>query len=154
MAPPLGFRRSIAVEEDLREHDVGQWSGLTRAEISAAWPGAIEEWRSGRLAATPGGERRVGFVRRVTAAVNRLATDHEDGTLLVITHGGVIGALVRSLGVEAPRNAHLSGRWIQADRNGLVPGQVVALEAGSPPEEGEGSEYPAAEPARLRRRRE
>jgi probable phosphoglycerate mutase len=103
----------------LREYDVGAWSGLTRPEIEARWPGAIDDWRHGRLVATPGGERRDAFVARITAAVVQVAVAHAHETLVVFTHGGVISALARSLGGEVGRVPHLAGRWVDAGTTGL-----------------------------------
>ncbi len=107
------------LDASLREYDVGAWSGLTRPEIEARWPGEIDDWRHGRLVATPGGERRDAFVARITAAVVRVAATHADDTIAVFTHGGVISALARSLGAEVGRVPHLAGRWICAETAGL-----------------------------------
>jgi broad specificity phosphatase PhoE len=128
IAPALGLTAPPAVDADLREYDVGQWSGLTRAEIGERWPGQIDAWRHGRLASTPGGERRVDFVARIHAAVLRLAA-HPGGSVLVITHGGVIAALAQTLGAEPNRVAHLAGCWFTAGDGRLHLGEPVALPA-------------------------
>lgn len=117
----------LSLDPDLREHDVGTWSGLTRSEIEAEWPGAIADWRSGRLAATPGGERRDALVARVKAAVTRISEARPGQTTLVITHGGVIGALSRSLGADPGGVAHLAGRWFEMTPAGLHAGAAVVL---------------------------
>jgi broad specificity phosphatase PhoE len=116
-----------AVDRGLREYDVGDWSGLTRPEIEARWPGGIDDWREGRLVSTPHGERRDVFVRRITAAVERVGAAHRNTTVVVITHGGVISALARSLGIDAGRVAHLAGRWIDAGPMGLRAGPALLL---------------------------
>jgi len=141
MAPPLGLSE-VVLDPGLREYDVGLWSGLTRPEIEARWPGALDDWRHGRLVATPRGEKRDVFVARIAATVSRLGAANPGETILVITHGGVIGALERSLGLEPRRVAHLSGRWIEADGHGLVPGAGVTLESLPDAGDGEGSEFP------------
>jgi probable phosphoglycerate mutase len=115
------------IDAGLREYDVGDWSGLTRPEIEARWPGAIDDWREGRLVATPHGERRDAFVTRITAAVERIAATAPGPRVVVITHGGVISALSRSLGIDAGRVAHLAGRWIDAEPLRLRPGPEVFL---------------------------
>ena len=148
IARALAWTAPITVEPGLREYDVGQWSGLTRAEIEARWPGAIEDWRHGRLVSTPGGEKRDRFVARVAATISRLGAAHEGGTLLVITHGGVIGALERALGGEPRRVPQLGGRWVEAGPDGLRSGEPETLDPGAPPEvvDGEASGYPAVAP--------
>jgi len=112
----------IEVEPGLKEYDVGEWSGLTRPEIEERWPGALDAWFQGRLPATPGGESRDGFATRLLDAVARVALTHPGGTVLCITHGGVVGALQRVLSEDGsqqgPRIANLSGRWAHVDWEG------------------------------------
>lgn len=117
----------VHIDAGLREYDVGDWSGLTRLEIESRWPGALDDWRHGRLVATPGGEIRDTFVARIAAAVTRVAARRPGGTVLVITHGGVISALERSLGTDQRRLAHLGGRWIEASGEGLAAGDAMFL---------------------------
>jgi probable phosphoglycerate mutase len=123
LAAPLGV--PTAVDPGLREYDVGDWSGLTRAEIETRWPGAVDAWREGRLPSTPNGERRDAAIRRVGAALRRVAAAHPRGPVLVVTHGGVIGALATSLGAEPARVGHLAGRWFDARPEGLAAGGAV-----------------------------
>jgi broad specificity phosphatase PhoE len=127
IAPALSLTGPLGVDAGLREYDVGAWSGLTRPEIEAGWPGAIDDWRHGRLVATPDGEKRDCFVARISAAVARHAAARPDGTTLVVTHGGVIGALCRSLGWPGRRFVHLAGVWIDAGPEGLRAGPFVSL---------------------------
>jgi probable phosphoglycerate mutase len=145
----------VHVEPGLREYHVGEWSGLTRAEIEARWPGWIDDWRQGRLVATPGGEARGDFQARITRAVAAVAARLADQTVLVITHGGVIGTLERALGAPSRRLAHLGGRWIEVSGRGLSAGparflfepdaDAEAAAHGRPPAaaEGEGTEVAA-----------
>lgn len=116
----------VAVEPDLRERDVGDWSGRTTEEIELIWPGAIAAWRAGRLDRPPGGEHEPSFRARVAGAVERLAA-RPDGPLLVITHGGVIRAIERHLGGEPRSTANLSGRWVERVDGVLAAGEVVAF---------------------------
>ncbi|HEX3425627.1 MAG TPA: histidine phosphatase family protein [Acidimicrobiales bacterium] len=117
LSQALALRRPIGTDPDLREYDLGQWSGLTRGEIEAGWPGEIALWRAGELVATPGGERRDHFVRRITGAIARVARTAAGDTVLVVTHGGVISAVARSLGTPQRFN-HLSGLWVEASGEG------------------------------------
>jgi broad specificity phosphatase PhoE len=103
------------VDAGLKEHDVGAWSGLTRPEIEERWPGKMQAWFDGTLPATPGGESREGFNSRVLDALQRIAHHHPGGTVLCVTHGGVVGALQRVLAPDAdrPRIGNLMGRWVE-----------------------------------------
>jgi broad specificity phosphatase PhoE len=85
LAVPHGV--AIVTDADLREIDVGAWSGLTRAEITERFPGGDR----------PGGETRDQHGVRVLAAVERIARAHPGGRVLVVAHGGCVRALQRHL---------------------------------------------------------
>lgn len=113
IASVLGLGRVVFVT-DLQEVDTGAWSGLTSDEIAERFP---DEWlalREGRHEGWPGGETRAGFVQRVIAAVEELARQHADGEVLVVTHGGPIGALERQLDIHPGVGiGNLGGRWFE-----------------------------------------
>jgi glucosyl-3-phosphoglycerate phosphatase len=136
----------VEIEPGLREYDLGAWSGLTGVEIEARWPGAVEEWRQGRLVATPGGETRTAFVARISAAVARIVADPPAETVVVVTHGGVISALGLALGEPPRRFTHLSGFWIEGRPEGPAAGSLVSLLEVDPAtrDEGEGTELAAS----------
>jgi probable phosphoglycerate mutase len=75
----------VVAEVGLREVDVGSWSGLTRAEISARFPGAEHH----------DGETREEHLARVLAAVERIAHAHPGQRVLIVSHGGSLRALRR-----------------------------------------------------------
>jgi broad specificity phosphatase PhoE len=131
-AESMDLAGDVYVDAGLREFDVGDWSGLTRSQIEAAWPEEFAEWRAGRRDTAPGGEARGVFVARLVAAVKRLAVAFDGQTVLVISHGGAIGSLERFLGLKPDRPAHLGGRWIDASPEGLTPGAAHLV---FPPEE-------------------
>jgi broad specificity phosphatase PhoE len=126
-AATMGLAGDLHIDADLREFDVGVWSGLTRAQIEAGWPAEFAEWRAGRRDTAPGGEARAIFVARLVAAVGRVAATFPDQTVLVISHGGAIGSLERFLGVKPDRPAHLGGRWIDASSEALSAGEPLLV---------------------------
>jgi probable phosphoglycerate mutase len=73
----------IVVDADLREIDIGSWSGLTRAEIEARFPNGER----------PDGETREQHAARVLAAVERIARENPGRRVLLVTHGGTMRAL-------------------------------------------------------------
>jgi broad specificity phosphatase PhoE len=81
VAAPHGV--PVVVERDLREIDIGSWSGLTRPEIDARFP-------DGRR---PDGETREQHAERVLAGVTRIARDNEGRRVLIVTHGGTLRTL-------------------------------------------------------------
>jgi phosphoserine phosphatase len=85
---------------ELREVDVGAWSGLTREEAEERFPDGFARWREG----FPGwddGEDYDEMAQRVTKAVVEIAHAHEGGRALVVSHGGPIRALhAAALGLD------------------------------------------------------
>ena len=117
-------------DRDLREYDVGDWEGLTRPEIEVGWPDQLAAWKEGRLLATPGGETRSDFLRRIMAALRRVAASDDLGeTAVVVSHGGVIRAAEQVTGADrSPVIGNLAGRWFVAGRDGnLRPGTTTNL---------------------------
>jgi broad specificity phosphatase PhoE len=83
----------ITADSDLREIDIGAWSGLTRAQIEERFPGMDRQ----------DGETSDAFDARAVGVLHRIAEAHEHQQVLVITHGGVVRALERHLSDE-PRD--------------------------------------------------
>jgi broad specificity phosphatase PhoE len=92
----------VVTESDLRERDVGEWTGLTRDEIEARWPGDQDRWRRGELLSPPGGERSEQIIERMERGLRRIATEFEGGEILAVSHGGVMRLLERTHGAENP----------------------------------------------------
>ena len=128
LSPPLP-------ERGLREFDVGEWSGLTRDEIEARWPGDLAKWRRGQLVQMPGGETRAEFELRIFAALGSVASlastsPGASPAVLVVTHGGVIGTIERVINAPVPERERLSnlrGRWFAVDGARIDAGPEVAL---------------------------
>jgi broad specificity phosphatase PhoE len=75
----------VVSDPELREMDVGSWTGLTGAEIDERFPGMTYH----------DGESREAFDTRVVTALGRLAASHNGEVVIVVTHGGVVRALQR-----------------------------------------------------------
>jgi broad specificity phosphatase PhoE len=77
----------------LREVDVGEWSGLSMAEVEARHPAGVARWRSG----AKGWERGESYSEmgvRVVEAITGILRAHTGETVLVVSHGGSIRAVV------------------------------------------------------------
>ena len=88
-------------EWDLREVGLGEWEGMTPAEIDLRWESAYARWvRDPPAHIPPGGEGMEAFGARVVAAVDRIRAAHAGADVVVVSHGGAIGAyLCRVLGM-------------------------------------------------------
>jgi broad specificity phosphatase PhoE len=110
----------------LREVDLGTWTGLTRSEAARQFPAEFEAWSAGRPVRRGGGETPQEAGARV--AIRVLAAVHASApgaTLLVVSHGLALRAGIlqlRQLGVietgAAGQEPHLrNGAWIGLDAN-------------------------------------
>jgi broad specificity phosphatase PhoE len=101
-AEAIARRRGLAVVRvpELREVHVGSWSGLTRDECAERFPDAFARWQAGG-SGWDDGESYEAMGERTVAAILRLAAEHPDGAILVVSHGGPIRAVhAHALGVD------------------------------------------------------
>lgn len=89
-------------EPDLREIEVGAWTGAAIDGLVAATPQDYAGWRAGTFA-PEGGELWPAFRARAAGAIMRAAEANGTGTLLAVCHGGVIRALVEHFLGLAPK---------------------------------------------------
>jgi len=108
IAKHLGIAQ-VREEPRLRERDVGAWSGLTRDEIEERWPGYLAARRS-----PPDFEGDDELLARTRAGLAAAVDGSGPGDMLVVTHGGVIRTIERSLGAIPERLPNLGGRWLVA----------------------------------------
>jgi broad specificity phosphatase PhoE len=79
---------------ELRERHFGSWEGLTDDEIHERFP---EEVADGVLG---DGESRDELDRRILAALSGISEEHPGGTVLVVSHGGPLRAVLRHCGTD------------------------------------------------------
>ena len=91
---------SVETTPDLREVDVGSWSGLTRAEAEANYPELYGRWLQG-AEGWEDGETYEQLGERVIRAIQRIARNHRGERVLVVAHGGTIRAIhAAALGLD------------------------------------------------------
>jgi broad specificity phosphatase PhoE len=100
----------LDIEPDLIEQSLGEWQGLSHAELPAKlaapqhpfWPLAGDE-------KPPGGESMVEVIVRAGAALERIAATHCGEDVVIVSHGGTIRAAVAyALDVHPDNALHLS----------------------------------------------
>lgn len=99
--------RPVIIQKDprWRELSFGEWEGLNYDKVRAKWSGESSSWydNPARLS-PPGGETLMQLSARVESALQDLRNQHKDQTVLVVTHAGVIQALLCSvLGMDLQR---------------------------------------------------
>lgn len=85
----------VEVDPQWREMDLGGWEGRRFEEVAALHPDLLEAIRRGEAVAFGGtGETIRQFEERVFDALDRLVNRVGEGRVAVVTHGGVIDAIV------------------------------------------------------------
>ncbi len=112
-AEPIAHRLGLVptTVDDLREMDFGRFEGHTFAEIHRIDPGFIErlaDFQDDDLT-WPGGEERGAFYRRVWGAFEQVVRDHPGRRVVVVAHGGVIGAFMAMLRGQLPGDPTIYG---------------------------------------------
>jgi probable phosphomutase (TIGR03848 family) len=122
-AAPLAAKRGLAIEIDeaFDEIDFGEWTGLTFDQLRAdkeRWQQWVEQKS---VARPPGGESCARVQQRAIEAIERLTRLHPDQTVVVVSHGDVIKAVLAStLGISLD---HL-------ERFEIAPGSLSVLATG------------------------
>jgi 2,3-bisphosphoglycerate-dependent phosphoglycerate mutase len=84
----------------LREVNLGEWEGLRTEELAERYPDAWRRWvQEPDWDLVPAAEGAGPFEARVGRAIEAIFERHQEGQVLVVTHGGVIQvALHRAVG--------------------------------------------------------
>ncbi len=127
IAPAVGL--DPVSEPRLREIDTGTWSGLTAPQIQTRFPDEWTAWMAKRDPAhrRGGGESYHDVEARMLAVMGEIAERHVGGRVLIVAHGGCLGAYVAHL-MEIP----LSALW----RCALVNTAVTRVLPFAPPPPG------------------
>jgi len=96
----------VIVDIDLREKNFGTWEGLTDVEILERFPNAVRgRWGDA--------ETTEAVARRAIAAIDRIRALHPVGTVLVVSHGGALRAILAHLAV--PHEPIANGALIRVE---------------------------------------
>lgn len=105
----------VVLEPQFRERDAGAWSGLTRDEIEAGWPGYLAERRR-----PEGYEPDEHLLERTHDALATVEREYRGAEVLVVAHGGLVYALEKDHGHPFERLPNLGARelTVQAHDSG------------------------------------
>lgn len=126
-AVALGERSGLTarVDKRLRETHLGDWQGLTHAEVDIAAPGARLAWRDDATWAPHGGESRIDVAARSIPLVAELVAEQQEWgvdelerPVVLVAHGGLIAALTAKLFALPVENWPILGgmgnaSWVQ-----------------------------------------
>lgn len=126
---PARGLRAPTLEASLREQHFGLAEGLSTAEVQARHGQAWSQWlRFDEEFAFEGGENTRAFHARVMAAVHALRQQHPQGSLVVVTHGGVLDMIYRSalgLSLSGPRQSLIPNAGLNRVRLGTAGIEIV-----------------------------
>jgi broad specificity phosphatase PhoE len=90
-----GHRVLTRIEPDLDEIHLGEWEGLTPDEVDARYAQAYAQWRrSPSIVQIPGAEATEVFLQRIRRGREQLLSTLDVEEAVIVTHGGVIAALL------------------------------------------------------------
>ena len=102
----------IIRDPKLREILLGDWEGMTPEEVDRLYDRGYQRWlKSPSACVIPNAERVGHFRKRVTERVRQIARKESGKTVLVVTHGGVITALLAD--------------WLKADFDRVLQGLQI-----------------------------
>ena len=89
---------SVSLDARLREINLGEWEGLTRAEARERFPAEYASWQAGSDARRGGGETYAEVGARASSCIVEWLDRLGPGSLLVaVTHGGTARATIGTL---------------------------------------------------------
>jgi probable phosphoglycerate mutase len=100
VAVALGTR--VRVDPDLVEVDFGEVDGLTWEELEHAHPALAASVLAGIDRDWPGGEEAAQVAARAGMAAERIRALARSSAVVVVSHGGLLNALARSMGTIVP----------------------------------------------------
>lgn len=101
--------KRIPIQRDpkLREIHLGDWEGMTAEEVDSLYNNGYQRWlKKPSICHIPKCEKLFDFRKRVLGRVREIARQNEGKTVLLVTHGGAITALL--------------SEWLKSDFDTLI----------------------------------
>jgi len=97
----------VQLDPYLREIHLGAWEGMTPEEVDTLYDKGYQKWlKKPSACRIPKGELLADFRKRISGRVRSIALAHRGKTVLIVTHGGAITALLSD--------------WLKADFDTLL----------------------------------
>ena len=91
-------QQTVRKIEEFTEINFGRWEGLTLEEIKEKDPELFTEWRKEVWNYNyPEGDRRIDFIKRVNAGMDKVLDIVDEGTYLLVLHKGIIRTIFQYL---------------------------------------------------------
>jgi len=101
------LKTKIVSDPRLREIHLGTWEGMTPAEVDELYDRGYQKWlKKPSECRIPKSERLTSFRKRITGRVREIALANPKKTVLLVTHGGAITAML--------------SEWLKADFDTLL----------------------------------
>lgn len=101
------LKAPLTLDPKLREIHLGDWEGMTPDEVDNLYDKGYQKWlKKPSSCVIPKSEPIAKFRRRITRRVAEIAAQNDGKTILVVTHGGAITALL--------------AEWLSADFDSLL----------------------------------
>lgn len=108
-AEEVGRRKGMSIMKDplLREINLGAWEGMTPQEVDQLYDKGYQRWlKKPSSVKIPHGESLRHFRKRITDRVKEIAIANRGKTIIIVTHGGAIVAML--------------AQWLKADFDTLL----------------------------------
>jgi len=111
-----GRRLPIHVTPALRERSFGRWEGERFEDLPHLDPAGWQSWLERRPDAAPhGGESDAALEKRSVAIFQRIVEAFPGGDVLVVSHGGLIAAMIRAwIGMPSRSTSNCAGYVVEA----------------------------------------
>jgi len=108
----------ITILPEAAEISFGEWDGHTNAEVEQKWPELFARWRGDIEMRPPGGESLAEFDGRVLTGFNKIVTEYEGESVVLVSHVMPIRGLVRKA---------MAAQWEAYWRVSVAPCSITVL---------------------------
>jgi len=119
----------LMIKEGFGELDFGDWMGENLTHLMTKHPKEFHPlWQNPEEFSAPGGESMIDFIERIKTNWNKLLADYSGQSILVITHAGVIRAILgHTLQINALSTLRFTIDYARLSRLHYYPDGIYSL---------------------------